>query len=136
MAYDAVIFDVMPDVEDESMKKTNYDLVELVPFIGFQSLIQDGSGSYSVDDRCLEKSNFRKLKTHVDLWSRLGVQMDEMVYLKVTNVATGFGFHNRLVDLNDVSKPATGLIFMAIFLTSGQRFLLGFSMYRDENPVK
>ena len=59
-----VIFDIIA-YGQEAMKRSDYTPKTLVPFLAFQGLPQI---SFSLDQKCLEKSSFRQLPAHEKNW--------------------------------------------------------------------
>ena len=71
-----VLFNViMPDIE-----KSDYDPKTLVPFLGMSQLLdpEEFNGSYSFDERCLEKDNFKKLEKNDPNWKHLTIKSSKI----------------------------------------------------------
>ena len=102
-----VIFDVMPDSTDVLLKRSDYDPENLVSFLGVTQLVNTSyfSGSYSIDDRCLEESNFLDLPSNDPNWEHLTIKASQMQFLRTDEGRNKFELSAKGISIIDSVNP-------------------------------
>ena len=122
----STIFDIM----DGSRTSSDYDPAKLIPFILLEAKV-DPAVEVFLDQNCLEKTNFRQLSPHSPYWFHEKVTSNQLRLLEGQN-QTLFKFAVRITMLDDKSKMASGLAFIVLKIITGETFLFGIPINKNE----
>ena len=117
------------------MERSDYDPSHLINYLEFSLWNQSGiSGSFYVDQKCLERSNFRELPKHDGEWSQVVVYKDQMLFLKPDK--DQYNFYAKVVKLNEESIFSPANLFISIQLKNEREYLIAMPIHQQNGSIR